>query len=232
MNAQGEHILHGLQVVAAERRVRAEQPALGAAVVAVKAFQHRRFQSTYADLLASPRHGPAARFFLDDLYGPMDFSRRDGEFARIVPGLVRLFPANIVDTVASLADLHSLSETLDTEMGRALGGEGPDGRSYGRAWRSVGRPADRERQIVLMLAVGTALDRYTRSPLLRHSLRLMRGPAAAAGLGVLHSFLENGFDTFREMRGAEVFLDTVARRERQLAAHLFDGGDAEGVPAA
>ena len=62
-----------------------------------------------------------------------------------------------------------------------------------------------------MLAVGSALDRYTRNPLLRASLRLMRGPAAAAGLGALQGFLERGFDTFREMRGAREFLDTVAR---------------------
>jgi hypothetical protein len=59
-----------------------------------------------------------------------------------------------------------------------------------------------------MLAVGTALDRYTRNPLLRHSLRLMRGPAQAAGLGVLQAFLERGFDTFGEMRGATEFLQT------------------------
>jgi hypothetical protein len=77
--------------------------------------------------------------------------------------------------------------------------------------------------------VGSALDRYTRNPLLRHSLRLMRGPASAAGLGALQHFLETGFDTFREMRGAAYFLDTVAQRERRLAAQLFAGGDVQAV---
>jgi hypothetical protein len=225
MNPQGEKILHGLQTVAAERTRRAADPALAAAVVAVKQFQHARFQATYADLLASPRYARAARFFLDDLYGPMDFTQRDSQFARIVPGLVRLFPADIISTVVALAELHALSETLDTAMARELGPSPPDGKSYGRAWRSVGQPAERERQIALMLAVGSALDRYTRNPLLRHSLRLMRGPAQAAGLGVLQTFLETGFDTFRDMRGAAGFLDTVATRERDLAARLFAGGD-------
>ena len=78
-----------------------------------------------------------------------------------------------------------------------------DDGAYAAAWRTVGRPADRERQIELMMAVGSALDRYTRNPLLRTSLRLMRGPAAAAGLGALQGFLERGFDTFRDMRGAQ-----------------------------
>jgi hypothetical protein len=230
MTPKGEQILRGLNTVAAERALRAADPALAAGVTAVKAFQHRRFAATYADILASPRYGRAARFFLDDLYGPMDFSQRDGQFARIVPGLVRLFPADIVDTVASLADLHALSETLDTAMARALAGVAPENQSYAEAWRSVGLPAERERQIALMLGVGSALDRYTRNPLLRHSLRLMRGPAAAAGLGVLQTFLETGFDTFREMRGAAYFLDTVAQRERKLAAQLFAGGDLLAVP--
>lgn len=231
MTPKGERILSGLNTVAAERALRAADPALGAGVTAVKAFQHRRFAATYADILASPRYGRAARFFLDDLYGPMDFSQRDGQFARIVPGLVRLFPADIVDTVASLADLHALSETLDTAMARTLGGVPPGNQSYAEAWRTVGLPAERERQIALMLGVGSSLDRYTRNPLLRHSLRLMRGPAAAAGLGVLQTFLETGFDTFREMRGATFFLDTVAQRERKLAAQLFAGGDVQAVPA-
>ena len=229
MNPKGEQILRGLEAVARERSLRAADPALGAAVVAVKAFQHRRFENHYADMLAHPRFGRAARFFLDDLYGPMDFTRRDVQFARIVPGLVRLFPADIVTTVVCLADLHALSESLDSQMARVLGADAPDAHRYGLAWRTVGQPPQRERQIVLTLAVGNALDRYTRNPLLRHSLRLMRGPAQAAGLGVLQAFLERGFDTFGEMRGASDFLQTITRRERELAAHLFAGGDVPEV---
>lgn len=228
MNPKGEQILRGLQAVAAERALRAADPQLGAAVVAVKAFQHRRFEADYADMLAHPRLGPAARFFLDDLYGPMDFSQRDDQFVRVVPGLVRLFPDDIVATVAALADLHALSETLDSQMARALGAEPSDAQRYGQAWRAVGQPPERERQIVLTLSVGNALDRFTRNPLLRHSLRLMRGPAQAAGLGALQAFLERGFDTFGAMRGAGEFLQTIATRERALAAHLFAGGDVPG----
>ena len=141
-------------------------------------------------------------------------------------GLVRLFPLEIVGTVMSLGELHALSEQFDTAMGAVIDGPAIDDSQYAEAWRRVGRPADRERQIMLMMAVGSALDRYTRNPLLRTSLRLMRGPASAAGLGVLQAFLERGFDTFRDMRGAQEFLATVTRRERELAARLFAGGTA------
>ena len=226
MNEQGHHILQRLHDVASERARRAADHRLAERVSALKRYQHARFQNTYADLLSSARYGRAARFFLEDLYGPADFSQRDGQFARIVPGLVRLFPHEIVDTVVALGDLHALSEQLDTAMSLAISTAKLDGLSYAEAWRDVGRPEERERQIALMLAVGDALDRYTRNPLLRHSLRIMRGPARAAGVGVLQSFLENGFDTFREMQGAREFLDTVARRERAFAAQLFAGGSA------
>lgn len=211
--------------MAAERAARAADPALAERVAAVKAFQHGRFARSYADLLADKRYAKAATFFLEDLYGPSDFTQRDTQFVRIVPALVRMFPREIVATVADLAALHALSERLDSAMARVLESSAIDALRYARAWRAVGEPAAREQQIALMLAVGTALDKHTRNPLLRHSLRLMRSPAKAAGLGALQQFLETGFDTFRAMRGAADFLRTIAQRERELAALLFSGGE-------
>lgn len=239
MNLDADAILAGLAAVAHEREQRAVDAALSAAVLAVKRFQHGRFERTYADLMAQPRYARAAEFFLTDLYGPADFADRDAQFARIVPALVRLFPRDIVSTVSELSQLHALSERLDSRMARALlartGADagGPlSGRVYGELWREVGGVEERERQIVLMSSVGAALDRYTRNPLLRQSLRLMRGPAAAAGLGALQRFLESGFDTFRGMRGAEAFLATIGQRERALARGLFAGESAPDVTEA
>lgn len=226
MSPQARAILELLDRVDAQRARRAADADLAARVLALKDYQHQRFQHTYADLLAQPRYVAATGFFLEELYGPEDFTRRDEQFARVVPGLVRLFPLEIVGTVMSLGELHALSEQFDTAMGAVIDGPAIDDSQYAEAWRRVGRPADRERQIMLMMAVGSALDRYTRNPLLRTSLRLMRGPASAAGLGVLQAFLERGFDTFRDMRGAQEFLATVTRRERELAARLFAGGTA------
>lgn len=224
MNEAGQRILSCLLEVEEQRRLRLADPSTAQAVASLKAFQHDRFQRTYSDLLSSQRYARAARFFLEDLYGPSDFSRRDQQFARIVPALVRLFPAELVATVGLVAELHSLSERLDTAMAQACDGVPACKENYGTAWRRVGHAADRERQIALTVEVGQALDRYTRRPLLRQSLRIMRGPARAAGLIDLHEFLMEGFETFGEMGGAGEFLSTVAGRERKLAAHLFAGG--------
>lgn len=214
-------ILAHLKIVEGERIRRSTVRGLDAKVAALKAYQQRRFSRTYADLLQSTRHGPAARFFLEELYGPGDFTHRDEQFARVVPALMRLFPTEIADTVAKLSELHALSESLDTQMGVELRGEGVDGNGYLRAWQSTGRAGDRKSQIGLMLDVAERLDRFTRRALLRNSLRLMRGPARAAGLADLQHFLETGFDTFRAMGGAGDFISTVAEREHALASTLF-----------
>ena len=97
--------------------------------------------------------------------------------------------------------------------------------AYALAWQQVGRVEDRELQVELILAVGRALDRLTRKPLLRQGLQLMRGPARSAGLSALQAFLERGFDAFKTMRGADQFLATIAARERALASVLFAGID-------
>jgi hypothetical protein len=214
-------ILNDLAAVNAERHLRAGEPAWAARVEAVKRYQQRRFELTYADLLTHPRYAGASNFFLDELYGPSDFTQRDAQFARIVPALVRLFPAEVVGAVKALAALHALSEELDSRMGRAVNDGPVDTAEYAKAWQQCGDAPGRERQIALLEEVGHALDALTRNPLLRHSLRMMRGPARIAGMSALHTFLESGFDTFRGMRGADEFLGLIGGRERSLAATLF-----------
>jgi hypothetical protein len=170
-------------------------------VTALKAFQQRRFSHTYADLLQSPRYGAAARYFLEELYGPEDFSARDAQFARVAPTIARLFPSDLAETVAILSALHALSETLDSAMGEQLADATIAPADYVAAWQGVGREADRNRQIDLTLAVAAQLDRITRMPLLRNALRLMRGPARAAGLAELQHTLESGFDILQGDEG-------------------------------
>ena len=222
MPATAESILGFLEIVASERKARAASPALLKRVQALKAYQQRRFSHTYADLLATPRYGGAARFFLQELYGPGDFSSRDAQFARVVPALVRLFPHDVVETVNALAQLHALSEGLDSEMGRHLADAHVDASRYITAWQQTARVDQREMQIELTLSVGRSLDELTRKPLLRQTLRMMRSPARAAGLAALQQFLESGFDTFLAMRGAKEFLALVSAREHLLMTALFD----------
>lgn len=221
MSTTAAKILAHLKTVEDERARRAGEAGLNARVGALKTYQQRRFSHTYADLLQSSRYGAASRFFLEELYGPGDFTHRDAQFARVVPALVRLFPTEIVDTVATLAELHALSEVLDTRMAEQLASETLASLDYVRAWQRTGEASRRQQQIALTLDIAKRLDGLTRRVLVRNSLRLMRGPARAAGLGELQHFLEAGFDTFRAMNGAQEFVSLVDSRERALASSLF-----------
>ena len=225
-------ILLSLAAVDAERRKRAATPALAPAVAVLKGYQQKRFERTHAGLLVHPRYGRAANFFLGELYGPQDFTQRDAQFSRIVPALVRLFPADTVGTVESLAAVHALSERLDTAMAIHLAGEPPTRSGYLRAWQATGEPAARARQIELVMRVGEALDRHTRSFVLRASLKAMRGPARAAGMGALQTFLEAGFDAFGAMGGAKEFLATIHASETALVRRLFDPAAVAAATAA
>ena len=219
-----------LQQVDAERAVRLAEPGLDQLVQLLKRYQQIRFSNTYADLLKMPRYERATRFFLQELYGPGDYSRRDAQFARVVPALVRIFPAEVVATVGRLARLHAISERLDTRMAQALGVLVLDRASYTAAWQACGAPDQRQLQIDLTVAVGESLEQLTKKPFLRQALRMMRGPATAAGMSELQVFLESGFDTFRAMGGAAAFLQMVRSREEALAAALF-AADAMVCPA-
>ena len=203
-------------------------PDIGAAVSRVKRLQARRFEGTYGDLLASGPYSAAARFFLQELYGERDYAERDAQFARIAGAVEKLFPRDVADTAAALAQLHALTESLDHAIARAMRPtEGDEAAAYVRAWRAVERRGDRQRQLETVMAIGAEMSRLTRLPGLRLMLRMMRGPASAAGMGSLQRFLESGFDTFASVArlhgGAERFLDTIRDREQRLMDLMFDG---------
>jgi len=203
------------------RREQTADPDLLARVHAVKSFQQARFIADYAGFLEIPRYRAAAQFFLQELYGPADFANRDAQFSRIVPTLSKLLPEEVLQSVAGMAQLHALTEALDQAMAQASPYPVNDDTSYGHAWRTVGKRADREKQLALLLNVGAAIERHTRSAVVRTTLRMMRGPARAAGFERLQMFLETGVAAFAAMGGARQFLETIARNERRVIDYYF-----------
>jgi hypothetical protein len=196
----------------------------------LRGWQADRLAQTYPDLLASDRYGRAARFFLEDLYGPKDFAERDDEVARILPSMTRLLPVAAVRTFGLAVELDCLSEALDADMIAALrvcsardAALTIDAKRYAEAYRGCANQPARERQIRLVREIGEALDALAQKPLVVKAVEMMRGPAQLAGLGELHEFLERGFFAFRDMHGAAEFLDTIERRERRILERLFAG---------
>lgn len=227
----GHKIREAVAEVSQLREASRQQPGLADAVRIVKRMQARRFAGTYADLLSGGPFAAPARFFLEELYSDKDYTERDAQFGRIAGAIERFFPADVAETAVALAQLHALTEQLDAALARAWLTPDiaplPEAARYAAAWQAVGRRRDREHQLVVVLGIGDEMIRLTRAPGLRLMLRMMRGPASAAGLSSLQRFLEAGFDTFAGMAkrkgSAESFLRTIRQREAALIELLFDG---------
>jgi hypothetical protein len=206
-------------------RNRAQQSAAKAADrMALRAYQQARLARTHADLLASTEFGPAAHFFLTELYSTEDLTQRDADIERVIKILVKFLPDKALSTLAAALEMDALSEQLDSDLVTALRAHqresAPleiDSKRYRSAYREVGEPELRLRQIALTQSIGGALDQLARKPLLRMMLRMMRAPAVAGGVGGLHEFLERGYAAFAHMNNGQAFITSIA--DRELAEH-------------
>ncbi|MBE5314542.1 MAG: hypothetical protein H4O13_03980 [Xanthomonadales bacterium] len=196
---------------------------------ALQRWQAQRLKASFAAFLKRPDRRAAAEFFLSDLYGDQDVSGRDSAVARIVPRLIRLLPDDFLRTAADAIELGALSHAFDLRMVDCLVrgyGERPrvfDEALYAQVYRDCGLPRLRARQIDLIVEVGQSLDEAVRHPMLGRVLKLSRLPARAAGLWELQQFLERGFAAFAKLGGADEFLATIERQEREASRRLFAG---------
>jgi hypothetical protein len=222
-----QRLTRHLDRAATLRAAAADDPHLEACRQRLRAWQAVRLARTHADLLADPRTGPAAAFFLTDLYGSEDLTGLDANVRRVVPAMKRLLPASGLETVAEALELETLSEDLDFAMARALGANstGLAGPTYANAYRKVGRRTDRDRQIDLIACLGHSLERLVHRPLIGTTLSAMRGPAKLAGLGELQDFLQRGYRALVKLGSAREFVEIIVERERRLLEALFAGDD-------
>src|SRR5207342_2516557 len=91
-------------------------------------WQAARLREGFARFLGDPLRRPAAEFFLTDVYGDHDFSRRDADIARVLPAMQTLLPASLLETVGDGIALGSLTHALDLRMAQALHAIAPNGR--------------------------------------------------------------------------------------------------------
>lgn len=196
---------------------------------ALRQWQADRLGRTHRDLLESKRYGPAAQFFLTDLYGPGDCARRDADVMRVMPTAERLLPESGLKVLAQAIELDALSEELDYLMVVALRRGGSmarlNAKAYALAYQEVGEEARRRHQLLLVNELGMTLDRLARKPLLGATLKLISGPAHLAGLGELFSFVERGYRVCHHMGRASEFLETIASRETAIMQALLAGDD-------
>ncbi|MBD7920635.1 hypothetical protein JR064_04115 [Xanthomonas sp. CFBP 8703] len=194
----------------------------------LRRWQTQRLERSFEHFLEDPQRRPAAMFFLTDVYGDRDFSRRDADIVKVLPMMQRLMPATLLDTVADGIELGVLTHALDLRMAEALQALAPrrkrlDDELYAEAYRHTGLRRLRLHQIDLIASVGLGLATAVHTPGVRMLLRFARGPAKAAGLSELQGFLERGFDAFSKLGDAEGFIGDIETTEREVSRRLFAG---------
>jgi hypothetical protein len=194
----------------------------------LRQWQAQRVERSFGHFLEDPQRHDAAMFFLSEVYGDHDFSRRDASVARIVPMMQKLLPASVLATLADAIELDALTHALDLRMAQALESLAPRRKTldqvlYTQAYRQVGHRRLRLHQIDLIVRVGTGLAQAVRLPGVSMLLRLSRGPARATGLADLQGFLERGFAAFALLGDAAAFLAEIQASERASATRLFAG---------
>lgn len=189
-------------------------------------WQRERLACSFEDLLQHGGYGPAVHFFLTELYGGLDFRERDQDMGRVMPVMIRFLPDRTLGTMSEAFELQAISLEYDLEMAEWMARhriQRLDMARYGEVYRACSDRAGRERQIQLIRDLGYDLDKLVRLPLVNYLVRLLRGPAHAAGFGALQEFLEEGLEAFRALEDARWFVDTIYEREQASMERLFAG---------
>ena len=180
----------------------------------------------HADLYHQHRYERACRFFLDELYGGLDFRKRDAQLERVAPIMARLLSDDMLAAVDGAMGLQADSLELDIDLAGHLGDTDPITQpAYAEAYRRQGRWDDRIEQIHTIGRLGRTLDRVVHRSSILRLVRMVRMPARAAGFGALQDFLEAGLRSFRELNGAEDFIEIIETREMQALEAMREGSD-------
>lgn len=165
-----------------------------ARLAAARAFQADRLRA---------RHGghPVIDYFAEHMLGSVDLGGLEADPVASAKRLQRLL--GDTDSAAAAVEFAALAEELD----RALAAKLDDGPvtlpAYVRAYRAVGRAADRRRQLGLVAFVADDLGGVARSRLSYMAFKMARRPARAAGFGVFYDLLAAGFEALRADQRAE-----------------------------
>lgn len=196
----------------------------------LQTWQTKRLLITHNDLWESKRFKPAMNFFVEEIYGPKDFSDRDNELARVVPKMAKILPDKALVSLQAALRLNCLSLELDIALVQELDNKALNRVSYFDCYRQSSQQSKREEQIQLIENLGLDLAQVVKISGISAILMLSRKPAKAAGVKSLHEFLEKGFKSFKKLGEVHDFIDPIVTKERELMQALFAAKDATENP--
>lgn len=196
----------------------------------LQAWQCRRLLISHDAFMQQERFQDAMQFFIDELYGPKDFSQRDQDVAKVVPKMAKLLPEKALISLETALHLNALSFELDFEMAKRLKGQSINRNRYLDAYRDCANQPARQQQIDFIQTLGQDLAEVVHIKGISTLLLLSRKPAKLAGVANLHAFIERGFKAFKKIGKVEDFLEPIIHHERLLMEKMFNDKSHNPLP--
>ncbi|MDM7860315.1 hypothetical protein QTP81_06880 [Alteromonas sp. ASW11-36] len=229
MAINADQIIQHIYTVNARRDLALQMGRLDS-IQALQEWQCQRLLTTHQDLNAQPEFADAMRFFVDELYGPKDFSQRDKDLTRVIPKLAAVLPEKALRALDDALRLNALSFDLDSAMVEALlqlidadtlQASAINADLYAQAYRQVNRQAERVEQIAIVEQLGLQLADVVHVRGISLLIKMARKPAELAGVLTLHEFLAEGFSAFKQLGDVRLFLDPIISRETAIMQALL-----------
>ena len=126
-----------------------EEPAFPlAAFDALQRWQQQRLATSFDDFNRQEGYRPAVEFFLSEIYGGLDFRKRDQDMSRVMPVMVRFLPDRALNTMSEAFELQAISLEFDMRMAGWMVTHGVadlDMEAYGAVYRACSDRPGRER---------------------------------------------------------------------------------------
>lgn len=196
----------------------------------LQAWQCKRLLASHKNLWTQKRFNPAMQFFIQELYGPKDFTQRDQDIAKVVPKMAKLLPEKALISLESALHLNRLSFELDFDLAKALESNPINRETYAAAYWQCQNQQQREQQINFIEALGQDLADVVKIKGISTLLMLSRKPAKLAGVIALHEFLESGYNAFKKLGQVEDFILPIVQLEKQIMKALFDQNSPNPLP--
>lgn len=209
-------------------------PQLAARLAAVQNWQKKRMQYIHAEIFAVPAHHLMTQYFLEQLYGGMDFDVLAEQCERVLKAakvFEGLFPDSAVRTALKATELAVLAIELDQQLAQLMDHDllnddhdpAINDKYLIQLYRLANQAEARFHQFDLLDELGLNLDKYVRSKLVHGIFKLSKSMSLRYQLHALYAFMDAGFAAMKPLKSAKVFFGEFTQAERDLIDEIYSG---------
>ncbi len=191
----------------------------------IRREQSARLRETYADFVTDPKFTAITNFFFDKIYDTAYKEERDEAFNKLYEKLAAAVGEQRITRVTMLKELNELTDDLDAAVTQKhldlFHGKKVTRKTFEEAFGKVGRRADRERQVYLLLETTQFFHKLAHVPFLGFIIKPTKFAAKMMNIEHLMDFFMDGYYAFKSVKDASKFFDAVNEREAEYRERLF-----------